>query len=295
MRMILQLTVLSLLSVQASQTTIADDVSRLSAATTNEQRFETLTSMLKARNLTFTVEPFTIPKPLGREPRTEGRNVVVSIGDGEELVIAGAHYDAARLADGSLSKGAVDNAASSVLLMRAAELMRAEKLRVRLRFIWFDMEELGLIGSTQYIQQHPSERVTAMLNFDVNGYGSTIVFGPSEHPGNVELRRTVVQTCATEGVSCVGFPQMPPSDDRPFVKAGAPTVSLAILPALEAHQLWLMMNGGANSGLAQGTTPPIMQTIHTSADAPDKIKEEDAARMLRFMTALMRSLTARQA
>lgn len=289
---VLLLTLVSLLAAQPAQTSIVDDVTKMSAATTNEQRFDTLTSMLKARNLPFTVEPFTIPKPIGREPRTEGRNVVVTLGDGDSLVIVGAHYDAARLPDGSLSKGAVDNAASSMLLIRAADAMRAEKPRVRIRFVWFDMEELGLIGSTQYLQKHAGERVTAMLNFDINGYGNTVVFGPSEHQGSVELRKTLMRTCAAESATCVAFPTMPPGDDRPFVKSGAPTLSVAILPALEVHQLWLMVNGGPNSGLAQGTTPPIIRTIHTPDDAPDKINEEDAARMLRFMTALLRAVSA---
>jgi hypothetical protein len=284
---------LAALTAQPAQTPIADDVAKMSAAVTNEQRFETMTSMLKARNLPFTIEPFTIAKPIGSEPRTQGRNIVVTLGSGDDLVIAGAHYDAARLPDGSLSKGAVDNAASSMLLIRAADAMRTEKLRLRVRFVWFDMEELGLLGSINYLQQHAGERVAAMLNFDVNGYGNTILFGPSEHPANASLRQTLVQTCAAEAADCMGFPQMPPSDDRPFVKISVPTLSLAILPALEAHQLWLMVNGGASSGLAQGTAPAIMRTIHTAADAPDKFKEEDAARMLRFMTALLRAVTAR--
>jgi Zn-dependent M28 family amino/carboxypeptidase len=55
----------------------------------------------------------------------------VTFGAGPELVVIGAHYDAARLPDGSLSRGAVDNAASSVMLVRVAEALRAEKLAVR--------------------------------------------------------------------------------------------------------------------------------------------------------------------
>jgi len=32
-------------------------------------------------------------------------------------IVVGAHYDAVRLSDGTLSRGAVDNAASSVILV----------------------------------------------------------------------------------------------------------------------------------------------------------------------------------
>ena len=58
--------------------TLAEDVGRLASSATNDERFDALTTMLRARNLTFTVEPFTIEKPIGREPRTDARNIVVT-------------------------------------------------------------------------------------------------------------------------------------------------------------------------------------------------------------------------
>lgn len=266
---------------------LVDDARRIAAADTNEARFKAITGLIEARSLPFTVEPFTIEKPVGREPRTEGRNIVVTLGEGAGDLVIGAHYDAARLPDGTLSRGAVDNAASSVLLVRLAEALRAKRLPVRVRIVWFDMEELGLRGSAHYVAQHGSDRILAMLNFDVNGYGDTIVFGPSARSDNATLRRTLMETCAAEDAVCIGFPQMPPGDDRSFVSAGIPTLSLAILPAVEAHQLWLFMNAGPNSGLAQGTTPPILRTLHTSGDTIEKLDVEAMERMLRFVHSLV--------
>jgi Zn-dependent M28 family amino/carboxypeptidase len=249
--------------------------------------------MLKARNLPFTVEPFKIDAAVGREPRTEGRNIVVTLGQGTEDLVIGAHYDAIRLEDGSLSRGAVDNGASSVLLVRVAEALRGSPLARRVRIVWFDMEELGLLGSAHYLKAHAGDRIAAMLNFDINAYGDTVLFGPSARTDNAAVRRAVVETCAAEGVACVGFPQMPPGDDRSFVGAGVPAISLARLPAVEAHQLWLMMNAGAESGLATGTTPPIFRTIHTADDTPQKIDEEQMAGVLRFAVSLARTLDRR--
>ena len=271
---------------------LVEDVRKLESAGTNEARFEALTGLLRARTVPFTVEPFTLEKALGREPRTEGRNVVVSLGEGPEELVIGAHYDAVRLADGMLSKGAVDNAASSVLLVRLAETLRTEKLPLRVRIVWFDMEELGLIGSARYVQQHTSDRIVAMLNLDINAYGSTVVFGPSERTDNAALRRAFVQTCAAEDMVCVGFPQMPPGDDRSFVNAGIPTISFGVVPAVEAHQLWLMMNG-ANAGLAQGTMPAILRTIHTAEDTSAKVDAETMARVFRFTLSLARTVARR--
>jgi aminopeptidase S len=216
----------------------------------------------------------------------------LTLGDGLEEVVIGAHYDAARLAAGSLSRGAVDSGASSVMLIRLAELLKQEKLAVRVRVVWFDMEELGLLGSAHYVKTHTSNRIGAMLNFDINAYGN-IVFGPSELPGNAALRRTFVQTCAAEDVACVGVAQMPPGDHRSFVKAGIPTISVGSVSAIEAHHVWLMMNAGANSGLAQGTVPPIMRTIHTPEDTPDKLSEETMSRLQRFALSLLRTVARR--
>ena len=274
-------------------TTLVEDARRLTTAASNDARFEALTAMLRSRGLTFIVEPFTIEKPVGREPRTEGRNVVVTLGDGPQDVVIGAHYDAVRLPDGSLSRGAVDNAASSVMLIGLAEALRAERLPVRVRVVWFDMEELGLLGSAQYVKQHATDRMAAMLNFDINAYGDTLMFGPAERPDSAALRRAFVQTCASEDIPCVGFAEMPPGDDRSFVKAGVPTLSVAIVPAIEVHQLWLMMNARANSGLTQGTVPPILRTIHTPEDGPDKLNEEAMRRVQRFAVSLVRSIARR--
>ena len=120
--------------------------------------------MLRERNIAFAVEPFTIDKPVGREPRIEARNIVVTLGEAATTIVIGSHYDAARLSDGSLSRGAVDNAASSVILVRLAEMLRTERLPLRVRVVWFDTEELGLIGSQRYVERHAADRTVAMLN-----------------------------------------------------------------------------------------------------------------------------------
>jgi hypothetical protein len=268
---------------------LRDDVDKLAAATSNEGRFDALTSLLAARKIPFTVEPFTIDKPMPGEPRTEGRNVVVTIGTGTSVVVIGAHYDAARLPGGTLSRGAVDNAASSVILVRIAEALQRDKLPVRLRVVWFDMEELGLIGSQRYLDTHAADRIVAMLNFDVNAYGSTILFGPSQQAANGALRKTVLETCAAVDADCLGFPHMPPGDDRSFSRAGVPTISIAMLPPVEARQLWLLLSG-PNSGLAPQLVPEVLRTIHTPEDSPEKVSDESMSLMVRFAVSLIRNV-----
>ena len=266
-----------------------EEVVSIASSTANEARFDALTALLAARMIPFTVEPFTIEKPIQVEPRTEGRNVVVTMGEGPSEIVIGAHYDAVRLPGGTLSKGAVDNAASSVILVRIAEALQKEKLTVRVRVVWFDMEELGLLGSQQYLKAHASDQIDAMLNFDVNAYGSTIMFSPSQQAAGSTLRRKLLETCASEDADCLGFPLLPGSDDRTFIRAGIPTLSIAMLPPVEARQLWLLLSG-PNSGLAPATMPPILRTIHTLQDGPDKVSEDSMAKMFRFAISLLRNV-----
>lgn len=308
------LLVCAALQAAASATAMTTAVERIAASASNEARFDAVTALLASRDIPFTVERFTIEHAMGREPRTEGRNIVVSFGTNGrasgspapstigsaalsgpriEYVLIGAHYDAVRLPDGTLSHGAVDNAGSSAVLLQLAGALKAQPPAGRaVTLVWFDMEELGLVGSAKYVEAHGADRIAAMVNLDINAYGDTIIFGSSRSRENAAVRRAVLETCAAKDASCVGMPQMPPGDDRSFAKAGIPAVSMAMVSAVEAHQLWLAVNAGAASGLAPGTTPAVLKTIHTPNDTIDKVNGEAMTRVADFTLHLVRSLTA---
>jgi len=299
MRVLTLLAALALAQGAAAQTpgdALVADVRTLSAAADNDARFEALTALLKAQNLPFTVETFTVDKPpaatptAAPDPRTRGRNVVVTLGDGPDTVIVGAHYDAKWLSATALSQGAVDNGASSVMLVRTAAALKNERLGSRVRFVWFDMEESGLIGSAKYAEAHAGDRIKAMLNYDINGYGDTVLFGAPQGGADPRLRRTMLEACASERVDCLRFDSMPPGDDRSFGARKIPTLSIAILPAAEGHQLWLLQHA-KSGGLAQGFAPPIFTTIHTPGDVPDKLDGTAIATAGRLAQALIRRVS----
>jgi hypothetical protein len=235
---------------------LVDDVRTLTRAKDNDERFDVLSALLRARHLEFTVEPFTLEKPIGADPRTRGRNVVVSVGTGASEIVLGAHYDAIRLPDGSQGAGAVDNASSAVMLVHLAEALHAAPPSARVRLVWFDMEEYGPVGSARYAEAHASDRIAAMLNFDINGYGDTLVFAAPQGGEDERLRRAFTQTCVDEAIDCVRFARLPRGDDRSFGLAKVPTLSIGMVSAVEAHQLWLLLQAGAASGLAEGTRWP---------------------------------------
>ncbi len=239
------------------------DVMRMEAES-NEGRFEALTKLLSERKIAFEVHSFQITARKA-DPRTDGRNVVVTLPGRDPEILVGAHYDAVRMPNGILSRGAVDNGASVMVLARLAETLSRARRRNRVRIVFFDMEELGLLGSARYLQDHPQRTLRAMVNLDVNAFGDTLIFGPRTS-SNQQVFRAMQLACAGVARTCVELPRMPPGDDLSFQKAGIPTVSMATVPELQAHQLWLLMNGGEDSGLAKGFTPQILRTIHTADD-----------------------------
>ena len=265
----------------------AADVARLERDT-NEARFDVLTAMLAERDIPFAVEPFSI-QPRKAEPRTQGRNVVVTIAGRNPGIVLGAHYDAARLSDGTLSKGAVDNAASVVVLVRVAETLSKMRLRTQTRVVFFDMEELGLLGSAEFVRAHREQSTRVMVNFDVNAFGDLVMVGPRTPSNDAALQR-VRAVCVEVAADCVEFPRMPPSDDMSFQAGKIPAVSVATVPAVQAHELWLLLNGGKASGLQPGFTPQILSTIHTPADRSDLVDRNAMIRTYRIAVSLLATL-----
>lgn len=261
---------------------LAADAARLDQPS-NAARFEALTALLRERGVKFEVQAFPNERK-ERDPREQGQNVIVTLGSAAREIVIGAHFDAVHLRDGKLSHGMVDNAAGAIALTRVAEVLRARPLKHRVHIVFFDMEETGLLGSAHYAKSLDKAKVAAAVNVDVAGYGDTLIFGPGKNEGNAEVYGAMWRTCAEQRFTCVEFPEFPNGDDRSFQAAGIPNLSLAILPAVEAHQLWLLLNAGRGSGLAEGFVIPILDVIHTPADTAEKL---DSAAMARVADAVV--------
>ncbi|MEY4240491.1 MAG: hypothetical protein RJA14_187 [Pseudomonadota bacterium] len=235
----------------------------------NEARTAVVVAQLRAAGFEPTIETFTGGN--GRTGEMEGRNVVVTLGDGPREILLTAHYDAVKLRDGTMSHGVVDNAASVVGLIEAAKILRGKALNHRIRIILFDQEELGLIGARKWIEAHGLANIAAVVNSDVAGYGDTMMYGQNNGPQSAFVTRAVQELCAERAMQCVGFPVYPPSDDRAFSAAGAPVVSLGFQDEIGAHQMWLAFNGGEANGLAEGFIPQVFRLIHSNEDTMDKV------------------------
>ncbi len=232
---------------------------------TQAGRLAALEALLKREGLDYEIQTF---EGGAKGSPALGRNVVVTIGKGASDILLTAHYDAEVMKDGALAGAVVDNAASAVAIIQAAKALKPGELKHRLRVIFFDQEELGLLGAKAYAAGPDGQRVAAVINFDVNGYGDTPFFADPKDPA---LAMAVRRACLAAGEDCMPFGAYPPSDHLAFRKAGIPHTSFSFLPVREAHQLWLFANAGDAGGLTEGFTPKVLGLIHTPADTMDAI------------------------
>ena len=255
----------------------------------NAERMNVLLGQLRAAGFAPTVETF---EGGGRAGPMQGSNVVVTIGDGPKEILLTAHYDAVKLRDGTMSQGVIDNAGSVVALIEAAKILKDKPLRHRIRVIFFDQEELGLIGARKWIEAHGVAHVAAVVNSDVAAYGDTLMYGQNNGPQSAFVTRATQELCAERAMQCVGFPEYPPSDDRAFSAAGAPVVSLGFQDQVGAHQMWLAFNGGKENGLAEGFVPQVFRVIHSKDDAIEAVEGATIATAGATYAALIQKLDA---
>ncbi len=172
----------------------------------------------------------------------------------EELILVGAHFDGHDIA-----QGAADDASGAVVVMDVARAMMPFKHLAKrtIRFLLFGAEELGVTGSTSYLDQHKAEipKMTLMINCDGAGRAARhrfAVYGPL---GLVSY----VDNIAKE----INYPMNIPtplgaaSDHWPFFMAGIPAIGFA---AGAADPL----SGAVAAAMGRGFG-------HTSADTVDKV------------------------
>lgn len=86
-----------------------------------------------------------------------------------ELVIIDGHYDCV-----SNGPGADDNLSAVVAMLEASRILSQYEFHKNIKYIGFDLEELGLLGSKEYVKNamRPDEKLRGVLNFEMIGYYS---------------------------------------------------------------------------------------------------------------------------
>lgn len=95
----------------------------------------------------------------------------------DEVVLITAHYDA--------FWGAADDNSSGVAgLLELARIFSTRDFDRTIRFVGFDLEEVGLVGSTRFVQAlEPGDNIVMVLNFDGIGYASDAEYSQNSLPG----------------------------------------------------------------------------------------------------------------
>ena len=165
----------------------------------------------------------------------------------EQVVMLGSHYDGH-----DISQGAVDPASGSVSVLEAARVLAqyAPQLPCTVRFVMWGVEEIGLLGSTDYVRAHADELSDIRFYLNMDSAGSKadrrdIVLNewPELAPTFERWSREMALDFSVEQ-SVSAF-----SDHFPFFMTGVPTGGMKT-------------SGGSSGGRGYG---------HTRYDTVDKV------------------------
>lgn len=102
-------------------------------------------------------------------------------------IILSAHIDSAG------TPGAQDNASGVAVVLELAQHLSRLDLPFRLRFVFFGAEEVGLLGSRAYLEQHRADLQHCQLLFNLDSVGGKEIY--------IDMRGAVQNVSPTRGVS----------------------------------------------------------------------------------------------
>ncbi len=157
-----------------------------------------------------------------------GYNLVADWPGGDEnaTVMFGGHADSV-----SAGPGINDNGSGSAGLLEVALTVAEQNLQPtkHLRFAWWGAEELGLVGSTHYVENLPDAdlaKITGYVNFDMIGSpnaGYFVYASGSQPPGSDQIEKVLADYFVSIGVQTEPVEVGGRSDHAAFARAGIPT------------------------------------------------------------------------
>jgi Zn-dependent M28 family amino/carboxypeptidase len=150
-----------------------------------------------------------------------GDNVVAEltgVGHPENVYVFASHYDSVNC------PGADDNASGTAGIMEAARVLSQYQFDATIRFIAFDREEQGMIGSYAYVAAHDKENFLGTISLDMIAYnagGNNQAFLRS-HDGSNAWKSALADAFSLYGNGITAFQQgaLDGSDHVPFESAG---------------------------------------------------------------------------
>jgi aminopeptidase YwaD len=168
-------------------------------------------------------------------PGRRERNVVADLpGEGEEAIVVSAHYDSVWR-----GPGVIDNATGVEGLRRVAERLAGGRHARTLRFIAFAAEEVGVVGSRQFVFDAEItgelERIRACVNLDCIAHGERFELMGSPPALAERMRAFAEELGLHERYELSVGPAGPGVDSFAFAEKNIPAASLCHFPYDEYH------------------------------------------------------------
>lgn len=169
-------------------------------------------------------------------PETVSANIVAELPGASEKdgwIVVGGHYDGHDIA-----QGAMDNLSGTAVTMEMARIFKRYEgsFKRSIRFICFACEEIGVTGSTCYVDRHQNEMkdINIMINIELGGlaykdgtkHAAFTVYQPPELKDILKAFSDEIQYPMTvsSGTSAA-------SDHWPFYMQGIPTIYIHAEPS----------------------------------------------------------------
>jgi hypothetical protein len=168
-------------------------------------------------------------------PGRRERNVVADLpGESEETIVVSAHYDSVWR-----GPGVIDNATGVEGVRRIVERLAGGRHARTLRFIAFAAEEIGLVGSRQFVFDAQItgelERVRACVNLDCIAHGERFELMGSPPVLAERMRAFAEELGLHERYELSVGPARPGVDSFAFVEKNIPAATLCHFPYDEYH------------------------------------------------------------
>jgi len=250
-----------------------------------QERAEFIKNQLRKISVGFFTVPFEYYKVRGKDTlNLSGEDIVARIGDGQNRLVVGAHFDAP-----DSSPGANENGSGVAVLLELVKGMKNFDWRCTVDFVFFDQEENGLIGSQFYISRVVDRSSHyGMINLDMEGSGNEVYVGPVGGGDDNFLMPFVRNAATRTKFSCREKEWYPTSDYESFAAMRLENISISVVPKGDAELLARMTRNGGR--VQNGDMPKVMNVIRTPKDRTDQMSPDALKISFEFTKTLLQLL-----
>jgi aminopeptidase S len=249
-------------------------VAAIAAGNNTSERAAAITKRLDELGIKHRLQSFS-------DKDKRGVNIIAELpGGGKQKLALGAHYD--RVAVG---QGAIDNASGCAAVLDLLAAMKTKPLKNHtVTAIFFDLEEVGLVGSKAYVEADQGKNLPNIyINFDIFGYGDAL-WAMSSKTDSPSAKAMTQAAAESKFVFEIG-PDYPPSDHLSFIKAKVETISISLIGRDEIKSIIKIFKGDRSE-----KPPRILTIIHSARDTLDNVDGDAVVRALPVIEQAIRYL-----